>query len=431
MFLPIVYFCTTTRSGRFGQAIVDTVKFLLPIATRNLPTNVNINLNASVKKISASGCARHQIDQSIKFPQSFCSVNNNIVCDLSGYALFASLDCIVRDRLSTNASTSSVSGISNASATRSNDSRVGVFLPLNQLDQFAESISVRTFNFLYESSKKYSLFLLLNAYIRRMMFLKIGKFANQGVVYKDNIAQTTKHPRHQVLAANQYPGKDGSRPKLYDKYTRPRGRSPSPHSFTMPFVAEMGGDSVMTKETSIKGKFYPLQYDEWLKACQELTPTAKDVLYLVKTLDPYSNGVEISAAEIARQLSTEKKTVHCSTVSRAFKELGAKGFIDPRINKQDFLEKRIRVRLQDELSGLFEVITPAGRIDLLTDNEIIEIKHVSDWKSAMGQILTYSGFYPEHKKRIHLFGKKRELPSSTAVTICGELGITLTFKEVE
>ena len=83
----------------------------------------------------------------------------------------------------------------------------------------------------------------------------------------------------------------------------------------------------MTK-TKIQGKFYPLQHDEWLRACRELTPAQRDVLYFVRTLDPYGDSLDISIAEIARQLSTDKRTVHRSTVSRALKELDANGFID-------------------------------------------------------------------------------------------------------
>jgi hypothetical protein len=81
-------------------------------------------------------------------------------------------------------------------------------------------------------------------------------------------------------------------------------------------------------QTKIQGKFYPLQHDEWLRACHELTPAQKDVLYFIRTLDPYGESLELSIAEIARQLSTDDKTVHRSTVSRALKELDAKAFID-------------------------------------------------------------------------------------------------------
>ncbi|HEY9598013.1 MAG TPA: MarR family transcriptional regulator, partial [Cyanophyceae cyanobacterium] len=62
----------------------------------------------------------------------------------------------------------------------------------------------------------------------------------------------------------------------------------------------------------IEGKFYPLQHDEWVRACQELTPAQRDVLYFVRTLDPYGEGLDVSIANIARALSTKKKTVHRS-----------------------------------------------------------------------------------------------------------------------
>ncbi|WP_017654893.1 MarR family transcriptional regulator [Fortiea contorta] len=90
----------------------------------------------------------------------------------------------------------------------------------------------------------------------------------------------------------------------------------------------------MTQNSSkIQGKFYPLQHEEWLKACRELTPAQKDVLYYIRTLDPYGDGVELSVSGIARQLSTENKEVHRSTVSRALKALDDKGFVDLELLK--------------------------------------------------------------------------------------------------
>lgn len=78
----------------------------------------------------------------------------------------------------------------------------------------------------------------------------------------------------------------------------------------------------------IQGKFYPLQHEEWLRACRELTPSQRDVLYFIRTLDPHNNGIKVTAAEIARQLSTPDKKVHRQTISRALKELDVKGFVD-------------------------------------------------------------------------------------------------------
>lgn len=75
--------------------------------------------------------------------------------------------------------------------------------------------------------------------------------------------------------------------------------------------------------------------------------------------------------------------------------------IVPEYNNQR--EKEIQLRLFKELGGKIEVNTDSGYIDLLTENEIIEIKNGKNWKGAVGQILIYSLEYPEHVKRIHLF----------------------------
>lgn len=288
MFLPIIYFCTTTRSGRFGQAIVDTVKFLLPIATRNLLTSVNINLNASIKKISAIGCARHQIDQSIKFPQSFCSVNDNIVCDLSGYALFASLDCIVRDRLSSNASNSSTNGISKRPATLRKASRVGEVSPLNHLDQTLISTPVSVLNALYERFKNLSLFFDSQAYISFLNRLStVSHAANNYAIFI--ITQTTKHLLTQVLVVNRSPRKGGVIfQKLYEHYKRMWGRSQCP-SFTMPSYADMG-------EGVVENNFTPI-------------PTGREgYIYLIHTLDTNRYKIGRSVNPIVRAADIQKQS---------------------------------------------------------------------------------------------------------------------------
>ncbi|NJM89935.1 MAG: MarR family transcriptional regulator [Hydrococcus sp. RU_2_2] len=86
-------------------------------------------------------------------------------------------------------------------------------------------------------------------------------------------------------------------------------------------------------QAKIDGKFYPLQHEEWLRACRELTPAQRDVLYYLRTLAPYGTSLDLTAAEIARQLSTPERTVHRQTVSRALKELDRKGFVDLELIK--------------------------------------------------------------------------------------------------
>jgi hypothetical protein len=63
------------------------------------------------------------------------------------------------------------------------------------------------------------------------------------------------------------------------------------------------------------------------------------------------------------------------------------------------------LKLMKELGGSREVPTEAGNIDLLTTTEIVEVKNIKGWKSAIGQIVVYGDYYPPHIKRIHLYGQ--------------------------
>lgn len=189
-------------------------------------------------------------------------------------------------------------------------------------------------------------------------------------------------------------------------------------------------------QAKIEGKFYPLQHQEWLRACRELTPAELKVLYYIRTADPYSNGVRLTAAAIAAlepKAIAKELGVNRSTVSRTLKELVEKGFLPEEAVKQYISpEKQVRDRLFDELGGLTEVKNPAGRIDLLTNSEIIEVKKISEWKAGLGQILVYSGFYPEHQKRLHLFGNaKEEKQIFDIAASCLAFNVLVTFEVLE
>lgn len=51
-----------------------------------------------------------------------------------------------------------------------------------------------------------------------------------------------------------------------------------------------------------------------------------------------------------------------------------------------------------------EVKTTLGRIDILTDNLIIEVKRHSKWKQAIGQLASYRTEYPKKKAVAFYFG---------------------------
>ncbi|MDB9372370.1 hypothetical protein [Nodularia sphaerocarpa] len=61
---------------------------------------------------------------------------------------------------------------------------------------------------------------------------------------------------------------------------------------------------------------------------------------------------------------------------------------------------------------------------------IVKVKQVSEWKAALGQILTYAAFFPEHTKRIHLFGDCT--PERKLIILSTVLGfdVIASFEEV-
>lgn len=172
---------------------------------------------------------------------------------------------------------------------------------------------------------------------------------------------------------------------------------------------------------------YRLTFDEWCSFAKQLKPAELKVLYYLRTLDPSGErSLEVRITDIADEMGLNK-----GTVSRALKVLARTNNTDIghfKFYTQDNPEQRVRDRLHQLLGGLVEVETAVGRIDILTNDQVIEVKHVKDWKAALGQVLAYGAFYPEHQKRIHLFGdcptQKREVLQST----CEGMGVVVTME---
>lgn len=90
-------------------------------------------------------------------------------------------------------------------------------------------------------------------------------------------------------------------------------------------------------------------------------------------------------------------------------------------------EKVIQKKFHQKLGGKTEVRTPAGRIDLLTNDKIIEIKKVKDWKEAIGQIVVYGSFYRDHQKVVYLFDKEEYSSFHIIKSACASSDITVEF----
>lgn len=67
-------------------------------------------------------------------------------------------------------------------------------------------------------------------------------------------------------------------------------------------------------------------------------------------------------------------------------------------------EKEVQAYLKQKLGGKTEFSVDFGRIDLLTTTAIWEIKHISCWKHALGQVLAYGYSIPGKELKLALFG---------------------------
>jgi hypothetical protein len=78
-------------------------------------------------------------------------------------------------------------------------------------------------------------------------------------------------------------------------------------------------------------------------------------------------------------------------------------------------EWEVRKKLQDDIGGVTEVSCKYGRVDLLTEHELVEVKGVVHWKHALGQVLVYRECFPMHKSRIHLYIEGHEAVDITSI----------------
>ena len=88
-------------------------------------------------------------------------------------------------------------------------------------------------------------------------------------------------------------------------------------------------------------------------------------------------------------------------------------------------EKEIQTKLSRELAGEIEVETEFGFIDILTKDELIEIKIGGDWKCGIGQLLAYGEYYKDHVKRLHLFDFKYD---EKIAKVCEKYNIKLSYE---
>ncbi len=96
-------------------------------------------------------------------------------------------------------------------------------------------------------------------------------------------------------------------------------------------------------------------------------------------------------------------------------------------------EKKVSDDLSRECGGAREIQTPVGRVDVVTEDQIIEVKYFRHWKSALGQILAYGSFHVDKQKVLHLFTGVNEEDAArdmlhTIKAICNPYNVLVTLE---
>jgi hypothetical protein len=184
---------------------------------------------------------------------------------------------------------------------------------------------------------------------------------------------------------------------------------------------------------NIQGKFYPLTPSICRKLRQSRLTKHKAALWFYLTVEVGLFEDKCCQLPLNEEVSEELEMSKASYF-RALKVLNEKGLLPEWCKKcvvsKNNIEMTIRDRMKEELGGAVEVLTAVGRIDLLTDTEVIEIKNINDSKQALDKLLAYSSFFSQHSKRIHLFGRLDIAKLAQATAMYKDFDITVTFEEV-
>jgi hypothetical protein len=97
--------------------------------------------------------------------------------------------------------------------------------------------------------------------------------------------------------------------------------------------------------------------------------------------------------------------------------------------RSEGVEKAVQRELCRLEGGAMEVACDHGVVDLLTDDEVIEVKEAHLWKHALGQILAYKACFPKHAARIHLFTNDQgaSLDLDAVCEVCSNSGVRVTL----
>jgi hypothetical protein len=92
-------------------------------------------------------------------------------------------------------------------------------------------------------------------------------------------------------------------------------------------------------------------------------------------------------------------------------------------------ERMVRDWLQSQIGGIAEAPSPDGPIDLLTEEEVVEVKAIQNWKDGIGHVLVKARNYPDRYKCLLLFGEANTNLDHIQAR-CDEFDIQLGFSPI-
>lgn len=119
-----------------------------------------------------------------------------------------------------------------------------------------------------------------------------------------------------------------------------------------------------------------------------------------------------------RKLSVQNEFIFWSKIKDASRDSSSR----------EFKEKYFQSEIAKRESGLCEIKTQNGYIDILTDTKVIEVKTANMWKHAVGQVIIYGLSYPQHEKWIYLFDHEYDhINKQTITQSCLHIGVNVRF----
>ena len=158
--------------------------------------------------------------------------------------------------------------------------------------------------------------------------------------------------------------------------------------------------------------------------------TAEDILNIMSGVDPLTrkNFVSMGGLTLARSMGTKGEVIQ-TWITENDDHVSLL-----RSNKKVYIEDRIRNELiaqENMVNYQTEYKVKSGRVDVVTETEIIEIKDMDQWTRAIGQVLSYKHFLPDKKARLHLFYDNVSMENKKEMIeeVCCSYGVRVTYHD--